>query len=104
MPRLDQPYTSGTWLVRTGSEDDFIARWRVFTQWSLNNEPGAESFVLIQDAGNPRRFISFGTWDNSEAVTRWRQRPEFAALLGECRALCEEFEPRDYKLAATPSI
>ena len=104
MAKLGQPYTSGRWLVRAGSEDDFIARWTAFTRWSSNNEPEAESFVLIRDTGDPRRFISFGAWDNPEAVTKWRQRPEFARLLGECRALCEEFEPRDYTLAATPSI
>jgi heme-degrading monooxygenase HmoA len=102
MAKIGQPYTSGRWLVRAGSEEDFIERWTNFTQWSLKNAPGAESFVLIQDSGDPRRFLSFGAWDSPEAVTAWRQRPEFAELLGECRALCEEFEPHDYKLVATP--
>lgn len=102
MAKLGQPYTSGRWLVKAGSENDFIARWTAFTQWSLNNAPGAESFVLIQDTGDPRQFISFGVWDNPEAVRMWRQRSEFSELLGECRALCEEFEPHDYTLAASP--
>jgi heme-degrading monooxygenase HmoA len=103
MTKIGQPYTSGRWLVRAGSEEDFIERWTAFTQWSLNNAPGAESFILIQDTGDPRRFLSFGAWDDSEAVTAWRQKPEFSELLGECRELCEEFEPHDYRLAASPS-
>jgi heme-degrading monooxygenase HmoA len=96
-------FPSGNWLVRAGSEEAFIERWTNFTEWSLKNAPGAESFVLIRDIGDPRRFVSFGAWDNPEAVTEWRQRPEFSELLGECRALCEEFEPHDYMLAASPS-
>ena len=103
MAKIGQPYTSGRWLVKAGNEEAFIERWTAFTQWSLNNAPGAESFVLIQDTSDPRRFLSFGAWDNLAAVTTWRQSPEFGELLGECRALCEEFEPHDYALAATPS-
>ncbi len=96
MVKKGQPYTSGNWLVKAGSEESFIDRWTAFTECSLKNGPGAETFILIQDSGDPRRFVSFGAWDNPEAVTSWRQRPEFRELLGECRALCEEFEPDDY--------
>src|SRR3712207_5162062 len=96
MAKIGQPYTSGAWLVRAGSEEDFIERWTNFTQWSLKNAPGAESFVLLRDITERRRFVSFGAWDDVEAVVAWRQRPEFSELLGECRALCEEFEPHVY--------
>ena len=98
-----QPYTSGRWLVRAGSEQTFIERWTAFTEWSLNNAPGAESFVLVRDTADPRRFLSLGAWENQEAVMQWRESPEFSELLGECRAVCEEFEPHDYTLAASPS-
>ncbi len=103
MAEKNQPYTSGRWLVKAGSEDAFIERWTAFTRWSLENAPGAESFVLVRDSADPRRFLSLGTWESQEAVTQWRQRPEFGELLGECRELCEEFEPHDYTLAASPS-
>jgi heme-degrading monooxygenase HmoA len=98
MANIGQPYTSGTWLVKAGSEENFIDRWTTFTQWSLDNADGAESFVLIQDTGDPRRFLSLGVWENPESVGAWRQRPEFSELLGQCRALCDHFEPHDYKL------
>jgi heme-degrading monooxygenase HmoA len=103
MTKMGQPYTSGTWLVRAGSEEDFIERWTAFTQWSLENAPGAESFALVRDSGDPQRFLSLGVWENQEAVREWRERPEFSELLGECRELCTVFKAHDYALVASPS-
>jgi heme-degrading monooxygenase HmoA len=96
-------YVSGEWRVTPGSEEEFVTRWLAFTGWSLHNAPGAESFVLIRDMGEPRRFVSLGTWADLEAVNAWRRRPEFAELLGRCRELCEEFRAGDYALAASPT-
>jgi heme-degrading monooxygenase HmoA len=102
VPRIDQPYTSGDWVVQAGDEDAFVAAWAAFAEWSLKNAPGAESVVLIRDSNDPRHFISFGAWTDRESVTAWRERPEFGELLGRCRALCERFEARDYTVAAAP--
>jgi heme-degrading monooxygenase HmoA len=96
-------YVSGDWRVRAGSEEEFIARWRAFTSWSLHNAPGAASFVLIRDLDEPGHFLSFGRWTDLESVRAWRARPEFADLLGRCRALCEAFRAGDYALAASPT-
>jgi heme-degrading monooxygenase HmoA len=96
-------YVSGDWKVRTGSEEEFVARWLAFTGWSLENAPGAESFVLVQDMQRPWHFLSFGTWADLESVRAWRGRAEFAELLGRCRELCESFQAGDYSLAASPA-
>ena len=37
MLRSGQFYGSGEWLVREGSEDDFVERWTTLMEWSLNN-------------------------------------------------------------------
>ena len=103
MTRIGQPYTSGIWTTQSGREDDFIAEWSDFTEWSLQNSPGAESFVLIQDSGDPRHFISFGAWADEESVSAWRGGSEFGERLGRCRALCDEFEAHDYTVAAAPA-
>jgi len=100
MAKVGQPYTSGNWLVKEGSENDFIVRWTEFTGWALANSPGAEHFVLIRDAADPRRFVSFGAWEDFESVKSWRDRPEFQQGLAACRALCEDFRPTDSTLAA----
>ena len=95
-------YVSGDWLVRAGSEQDFTERWVAFTSWSLANAPGASSFVLIRDEADPRHFLSFGVWADAGSRAAWRQRPEFAELLGRCREVCEEVRGGDYLLAASP--
>jgi heme-degrading monooxygenase HmoA len=62
MAETGQPYASGRWLVNPGSEDEFIERWTTFTQWSLDNAPGIESFTLLRDTADPRRFVSIGAF------------------------------------------
>jgi heme-degrading monooxygenase HmoA len=102
MANIGQPYTSGNWVVKAGEEDAFVAAWTEFTEWSLANARGPKAFYLIQDAGDSSHFLSFGGWEDADAVTAWRQSPEFAERLGRCRALCEEFEARDYTLVSAP--
>jgi len=100
MAKVGQPYTSGNWIVKEGAEKEFVARWTEFTKWALGNAPGAESFVLIREVADPRRFVSFGAWEDAQSVKGWRERPEFQQRLAACRALCEDFQPSDSTLAA----
>jgi heme-degrading monooxygenase HmoA len=102
MMRTGQSYSSGEWLVREGSEEDFVERWTTFLEWTLNNAPGAESFVLVRSIEDPRRFLSLGAWENQDAQEAWRQMPRMQELLSQCRELCEEFEFHGYTLAASP--
>jgi heme-degrading monooxygenase HmoA len=102
MAVLGQPFTSGRWLVQEGNEKRFINRWSALALWSLKEVGGAQFFYLIQDTREPRRFLSFGAWDESGAVQAWRQHPRFSELLGACRELCDEFEAHDYTLASAP--
>ena len=104
MAKDGQPYTSGNWIVKEGSEKEFIARWTDFTEWALANAPGAESFILIREVADPRRFVSFGAWEDAESVKAWRERPEFQQGLAACRALCEDFRPSDSTLAAAVGL
>jgi heme-degrading monooxygenase HmoA len=99
-----QPYTSGTWLVQPGREDEFIARWIAFTSWSRENAPGAETFLLLRNAAAPDRFISFGAWDGDASIAAWKMRPEFGKHFAACRELCADFEGVDYTLAAAVGV
>ena len=98
-----QSYSSGEWSVQAGSEEEFIERWNTFIEWSLDNAPGAESFVLVRSTEVPSKFLSLGAWESQEAQEAWRGMPRMQELLGQCRALCEEFETHIYTLAASPS-
>jgi heme-degrading monooxygenase HmoA len=102
MEKTGQSYSSGEWLVRAGSEEEFISRWTTFTEWSLNNAPGAHSFVLVRSTEQRRKFLSLGAWESQQAQEVWREMPRMQELLGQCRQLCEEFEFHPYTLAASP--
>ena len=103
MEKTAQSYSSGQWSVRGGSEEEFIERWNTFIEWSLDNAEGAESFVLVRSTEEPRKFLSLGAWESQQAQEAWREMPRMQELLGQCRALCEEFEAHAYTLAASPS-
>ena len=101
MEKTGRSYSSGEWLVREGSEEEFIERWNSFIEWSLDNAPGAVSFVLVRSTEEPRKFLSLGAWENKEAQEAWRDMPRMQVMLGHCRALCDEFDTYRYTLAAS---
>jgi hypothetical protein len=43
MEMTGQSYSSGEWLVRAGSEEEFIQTWTTFIEWSLDNAEGADT-------------------------------------------------------------
>jgi heme-degrading monooxygenase HmoA len=102
MERTDQSYSSGEWEVRAGSEEEFVQRWTTFIEWSLENAPGAGSFVLVRSTEDPTKFLSLGSWESQEAQQAWREIPRMQELLDQCRELCEEFDSHSYTLAASP--
>ena len=103
MERTGQPYSSGQWLVRAASEEEFIKRWTTWSELTLSNAPGAVSFVLVRSNEDPRRFLSLGAWENQEAQQAWRATPQGQELGDRCRELCEEVEVHPYTLAASLS-
>jgi heme-degrading monooxygenase HmoA len=102
MQRAGQSYSSGEWLVRAGSEEEFVDRWTAFIEWTKDNAAGAKSFVLVRSTEEPRRFLSLGAWESQEAQQAWREMPRMQELLDQCRQLCEEFDSHSYTLAASP--
>jgi heme-degrading monooxygenase HmoA len=102
MQRAGQSYSSGEWLVKAGSEEEFVDRWTAFIEWTKDNAAGAESFVLVRSTEEPRRFLSLGAWESQEAQQAWREMPRMQELLDQCRQLCEEFDSHSYTLAASP--
>jgi len=73
-----QSYSSGEWLVRAASEEEFIERWTAFIGWSLKDAPGAVSFVLVRSNEEPRKFLSLGAWESQEAQEAWPSRLQHA--------------------------
>jgi hypothetical protein len=100
MAQVGQPYTSGVWTVRDGSQDEFVARWTEFVRTAAES-PNAESFILIQDRSDPRQFVSFGAWHDWDSVDAWRSSKPAPCGMGPalsrhmrrtlCRELCDDF-------------
>jgi quinol monooxygenase YgiN len=102
MEMTGHSYSSGEWLVRPGSEEEFIKAWTNFTEWSLENAEGAESFILVRSMEDPKKFLSLGAWESQQAQEAWREMPQMQVMLGQCRALCDEYDTHRYTLAARP--
>jgi heme-degrading monooxygenase HmoA len=101
MGRSNQPYTVGRWITKVGAESKFIAEWETFARWTGRNQPGAGIGKLLQDQDRPQQFISFGPWENAEAIKAWRERPEFREFVSKVRDLCEDFQPQSLELVAS---
>ena len=85
-------YTSGTWVVKTGREEEFIQAWDELATWTAAEiSPGARA-MLLRDRDDPSRFVSFGPWESDEQVAAWRSSEGFASRVGRIRELLDRFE------------
>ena len=64
--------------MSAGREEEFVARWSAFLEWSRVSAPGLRSARLIRDAEDPRHFVSFAAWDGAEAINALNH-PQFTA-------------------------
>jgi len=86
---MSEVYTSGTWMVKAGEEDAFVAAWTAFVTWA-SELPGSGTFRLVRDTGDPSHYMSFAPWESIEAQQAWRDLPEFPERIGRVRAHCDE--------------
>jgi heme-degrading monooxygenase HmoA len=94
MPR--KHCASGSWVVKAGSEREFIARWEDWIGKSTREVRGFGSARLLQDVGDPRHFVSVSDWDDAASRDAWKSSPAFAEGLSACRELCEDFRGGDH--------
>jgi heme-degrading monooxygenase HmoA len=99
MGEQTQHWASGNWTVTEGKEDEFMARWREWLEWSSQNVDGFISATLIRDAQNPRHFVSFSPWRDAAARDVWKASYGFRDGFAAARALCDDFQGGDFELA-----
>lgn len=90
---MAEVFTSGTWAVKDGSEDAFIAAWTEFADWTKANMPGAQWALLLRDREVRNRFVSIGPWGSEEQIAAWRDSEGFRERIGRVRGLLDRFEP-----------
>ena len=96
MPRY---YSHSTWTVKEGCEDEFVTAWKDWVAWSAPH--GLRSSArLLRDVDDPRRFLSFGPWEDLDTIRRWRSLPGFQERLARLQATVERFEPRTLEQVA----
>lgn len=86
------PYSSGTWIVKPGREEEFTQAWGEFAAWTVEEVEGALWAVLLRDEADPQRFVSMGPWETREAIDAWRQLPEFKEAFGAMKDMVESIE------------
>jgi len=91
------PYSSTTWIVKAGQEDEFVRRWNEFAEWSEGQGLSARA-MLFRDLDEPTRFVSFGPWESLQAIARWRTLPGFHEWVAQLNDVLERFEPRTLEL------
>ena len=92
-----ETYTSGTWRVKAGAEDAFVAEWTSFVRWATEM-PGSGTFRLVRDVDEPGVYMSFAPWESFESQRDWKQLPEFVERIGRVRSHCEDFRPSVHEL------
>jgi heme-degrading monooxygenase HmoA len=92
-----EPYTSTTWIVKPGQEDEFVRRWTEFAEWSAGQGLAAPA-MLLRDVDEPTRFVSFGPWEDIQMIWRWRGLTGFQERVASLNEVLVSFEPRTLEL------
>jgi quinol monooxygenase YgiN len=77
-------WTHGVWTVKPGREDEFVDAWRAMAQAAVAEFDPPGQPTLLRDREQPTLFRSFGPWDDSETVERFRAFiPPYLDRIGE---------------------
>ena len=89
-------WTHGTWTVKPGHEEEFVAAWLALAREGSAELAPPEPPTLLRDRERPNVFLSFGPWADDAAVDRFRSSVAFQAAQQRMRDLLESFEPRTF--------
>ena len=96
-------YTSGTWVVKAGKEDEFARHW----QGSVDNlvlEFPDTTFRLYRSTEEPRRYLSIGCpWRSAEQIEAARSLPTYQAAMADVERMLESGGLSVYELVAEVS-
>jgi len=87
-------FTYGRFEVEPQNEQAFFDAWSEFAAWT-SQRPGSVALRLARDVRSAGRFISFGQWDDADAVRDWKSSVEFKGRLGLVVSQAKEFEPTE---------
>jgi heme-degrading monooxygenase HmoA len=88
-----KPYSHTVWHVKPATQEEFVARWREWAEWS-QRQGLAGHCTLLRDSDDPCTFVSFARWESMEAVRSWRSLPGYQERVARLQEVVERFEPR----------
>jgi heme-degrading monooxygenase HmoA len=94
--------TTGIWTVSPTKEAAFIEAWTAFAAWA-SSMPGAGALRLGRDTGDVLRFVSYGAWENVDAVRAWKSAPEFRERIAQVLQYVDDFRPSELDVVASYS-
>ena len=90
-------YATGSWVPHAGQEEQFLAAWRAFAEWS-RGMAGAGEITLTRDLRDPGRFVSFSRWESIEAVRAWKAHGEFKQRMSVVQRHVDRFAPTELEV------
>jgi quinol monooxygenase YgiN len=92
-------FASADYRVLDGRQEEFVAAFVEWFEWTRDEFPAFGSARLMRDTGATLHFVSWSSWKDAASREAWRASDEFARRLERVRALCEELRGADYSLA-----
>lgn len=83
--------------MKKGKEQEFVAVWKSFADWSMDTQPGSLHVELMEDEEDASHFVTIGEWKDKESIEAWRRAPEFMSFMKKYRELCDRFSVRSFK-------
>ena len=96
-------YTSGTWIVKKGHEDEFARHWQASVDQLVLEFPDI-TFRLLRSTEDPRRVLSVGgPWKGAPQIEAARALPSYVAAMADVEKLLESGGLSVYELVAEVS-
>lgn len=96
---MSEIVTTGTWFVEDSNVPAFVEAWVAFTAWA-STQAGAGSLQLGRDTADRRRFVSYGTWESTDAARQWKKNPETQSRKAQVVRYAEDYQPGELEIVA----
>lgn len=96
-------YSSGSWTVTQGKEQEFTRTWESNVTLVPGEHPGVV-FRLLRDVGDPQHYVSLvGPWKSLAELEAVRATPEFRESMERTRKVLESVDVMTYELVVEVS-
>jgi quinol monooxygenase YgiN len=86
-------WTQGVYAIKPGRVDDFVRLWAELARHAVA-EFRASPPSIFCDRDDPRVVVTFGAWEDDDALRRFRSSPYVADRAGALDELVEAAEVR----------